>query len=97
MDDLNLPIYQRKLHVSIEYCVPCDYSEYALTVARELVKNYQHVINELTFKMGSKGVFTVKADDEVLFSKKDLGRHPEPGEVLQSFKELIGPEVPTYP
>jgi len=97
MNDLNLPLYQRKVRVSIEYCVPCDYSEYALAAARELVKNYQHVISELTFKMGSKGVFEVKADDEALFSKKAIGRHPMPGEVLQSFKEMVGAEVPTYP
>lgn len=97
MNDLNLSIYQRKLHVSIEYCVPCDYSEYALATARELIKNYQHVIEQLTFQMGSKGVFEVKADNEVLFSKKALGRHPRPGEVLQAFKELVGPEVPVYP
>ena len=98
MNDLNLPIYrQRKVHVSIEYCVPCNYSEHALAAARELVENYQHVISELTFKMGSKGVFEVKAEDEVLFSKNTMGRHPKPGEVLQSFKERVGPEVPTYP
>jgi selenoprotein W-related protein len=97
MNDLNLPLYQRKVQVSIEYCVPCDYSEYALATARELIKNYQHVIEQLTFRMGSKGVFEVKADEEVLFSKKTMGRHPRPGEVLQAFKALVGPEVPTYP
>jgi selenoprotein W-related protein len=97
MNDLNLSLYQRKLHVSIEYCVPCDYSEYALAAARDLIKNYQHVIEQLTFKMGSKGVFEVKADDEVLFSKKATGRHPKPGEVLQAFKELVGDEIPIYP
>ena len=97
MHDLNLPMYQHKIYISIEYCVPCDYSEYALATAGELIKNYQHVIDELTFKMGSKGVFEVKAGGEVLFSKKALGRHPRPGEVLQAFQELIGPEVPTYP
>ena len=97
MNDLNVHIYQRKVRVSIEYCVPCDYSEHALAVARELVKNYQHVIRQLSFNMVSKGVFEVKADNEVLFSKKALGRHPKPGEVLQAFKELVGPDVPTYP
>lgn len=97
MNGSNLPIYQHKVHISIEYCVPCDYSEYALATARELLKNYQHVIEQLTFKMGSKGVFEVQVDDEVLFSKKTMGRHPRPGEVLQAFRGLVGPEVPIYP
>jgi selenoprotein W-related protein len=96
MIDLNIPIYPKKVQVSIEYCVPCDYSDYALATARELIKNYQHVIEQLTFKMGSKGVFEVRVDETTIFSKKARQRHPEPGEVLQSFKELIGPGVRVY-
>ncbi|MCK5378677.1 MAG: Rdx family protein [Acidobacteria bacterium] len=30
---------------------------------------------------GSEGVFEVRADESLVFSKKDLGRFPEPGEV----------------
>jgi selenoprotein W-related protein len=66
-------------------------------VADDILSNYQHLINEFTFVMGTKGAFEFKVDDEVLFSKKELGRHAEPGEVLARFKELVGPEVPTYP
>jgi len=97
MKEINISQYPGIVIVSIEYCVPCDYSEHALAAARELVKNYQHVIDKLSFEMGSKGVFEVKVNNEVIFSKKALERHPKPGEVLQSFRELIGPEIPTYP
>ena len=96
MKDVNIPLYQPKVHVSIEYCVPCDYSDYALAIATELIKNYQHVIEQLTFKMGSSGVFEVSVDDTMIFSKKARQRHPKPGEVLQSFRELIGREVRIY-
>lgn len=96
MTDLNIPLQPKKVNVSIEYCVPCDYSNHALAVAEELIKNYQHVISRLTFKMGSKGVFEVQVDDKVIFSKRALNRHPSQGEVLGSFKELLGPGVRTY-
>ncbi len=97
MTDLNIPTYPKKVQVSIEYCVPCDYSDYALATVRELVKNYQHVIEKLTFKMGSKGVFEVKVDEKTIFSKKALQRHPKPGEVLKLFREFVGTEVSVYP
>ena len=34
---------------------------------------------------GSGGVFDVVLDGQLIFSKKQLGRFPEPGEVLQKF------------
>ena len=94
-DDLSVEL--KKYNVSIEYCVPCDYSAHAFRVTEELAGNYQHVIDKLVLIMGSNGVFEVKVNDELLFSKKALKRHPEPGEVLQLFKERIGPNVSPYP
>jgi predicted Rdx family selenoprotein len=66
-------------------------------VADEILTDYQHVINEFTFLMGTKGAFEFKVDGELLYSKKTLKRHAEPGEVLDLFKEFIGPDVKPYP
>ncbi|NJC94812.1 MAG: SelT/SelW/SelH family protein [Anaerolineae bacterium] len=87
----------QKHRVTIKYCVPCDYSEHALRVAGELIRNYQHAISELVFEMSSGGVFEVKVDDEILFSKKEVNRHPEPGEVFGVFQQYVGKELPLYP
>ena len=35
---------------------------------------------------GSGGVFEVKVDDELVFSKAALGRFPEPGEVAAGLR-----------
>lgn len=66
-------------------------------MADDILSNYQHIIKEFTFITGSKGAFEFKVNDEMLYSKKQLGRHAEPGEVLELFKELIGPGVEPYP
>ena len=66
-------------------------------MAEDILSNYQHIIDTFTFVMGTKGVFDFRVNDELLFSKKQLGRHAEPGEVLELFKELVGPEVEPYP
>jgi selenoprotein W-related protein len=37
----------------------------------------------------SGGVFEVTADGKLVFSKKELGRFPEPGEVRENIKALL--------
>jgi len=67
-----------------------------VSATRDLLKSYQHVIEDLRLVTGSKGVFDVVVDGETLYSKQATGRHAEPGEVLELFAELVGPDVPVY-
>jgi selenoprotein W-related protein len=62
----------------------------------DLIRDYQHVIVDLTLVMGEKGVFDVEVDGKLLFSKHAVKRHAEPGEVLQLFKNFVGVDVPIY-
>jgi selenoprotein W-related protein len=64
--------------------------------ADDLLSNYQHVIDELTLVTGSKGIFDVVVDGEMLYSKQATGRHAEPGEVLQLFRDRFAAEVTPY-
>lgn len=64
----------------------------------ELLSNYQHVIDELTLITGSGGAFEVRINGDLVFSKKTMQRrHMEPGEIVELFREVVGPDVPTYP
>lgn len=67
-----------------------------MSAAHDLLHHYQHVISSLTFVTGAKGVFDVEVDGELLFSKKAIGRHAEPGEVLELFRERVVPDVTPY-
>lgn len=51
------------------------------------------VIAELELIPSSKGRFEVALDDELVFSKADLGRHAEPGEIAGLVRERLGSEV----
>jgi selenoprotein W-related protein len=64
--------------------------------AKELLENYQHVISELRLITGSHGVFDVRIDGELMFSKHEKGRHASPGELLGILRERLGPDVPVY-
>lgn len=67
-------------------------------MADDILTHYQHIIDQFSFIMGVKGAFEFRVNDELLFSKKTMqGRHAEPGEILELFRDLVGPDVPTYP
>lgn len=65
-------------------------------MADDILASYQHLINSLQFITGKGGVFDVRVNGDLLFSKHALGRHAEEGEVLHLFREYVGPGTPTY-
>ena len=67
-----------------------------MSAAHDLLHDYQQVIAELTLITGSKGIFDVIVDGEVLYSKKTTGRHAEKGEVLELFRDKYAQDVKVY-
>ncbi len=67
------------MKIRIEYCAPCGYDRRAAGLAAE-IKAAKGFDAELVKSSG--GVFEVWADERLVFSKKALGRFPNPGEVL---------------
>jgi selenoprotein W-related protein len=53
-------------------------------VAEEILKDKKNDVATLSLIPSSGGVFEVVADGKTIFSKKQTGRRPEPGEVLTS-------------
>lgn len=67
-----------------------------MSAAHDLLGHYQHIIEELTLVTGSSGIFDVDVDGEILYSKHSIGRHAEPGEVLDLFAERYAAGLVTY-
>lgn len=67
-----------------------------MSAVDDLLSNYQHVIERLDLVMGSKGVYDVIVDGEILYSKRQTGRHADDGEVLELFTQRYGQGVPRY-
>jgi selT/selW/selH-like putative selenoprotein len=64
--------------------------------AQDLLFHYQNVIEELRIVTGSKGIFDVTVDGEMIYSKAAEGRHAEPGEVLERFRARLPAGVREY-
>jgi len=73
------------MRVSIEYCGAWNYQPRAAGLAADLQREFG-VATELI--RGSGGIFDVKVDGTLVFSKHELGRFPEPGEVEAAIRKL---------
>lgn len=61
----------------------------AVRLTDELLGHFMTKIGEFTLVPASGGVFEVTFNGELIFSKKELGRFPEDGEVLELLKPRI--------
>ena len=85
-----------KYNISIEYCSSWNYLPRAASLADELLRNYQHAINNLTLIPGKGGAYEVQVNDDLIYSKKSSKRHAEAGEVFGAFQQIVGPDVMIY-
>lgn len=56
-------------------------------MAEELVEQFKGSITEIKLLPSGGGVFEVMLDDKLIFSKKELDRFPESGEISKLIKE----------
>jgi selenoprotein W-related protein len=75
-------------NVEIEYCAQCRFILRASWMAQEILMTFGENITSLCLKPSSGGIFTIRLDDEILFSKKEKGRFPESKEIKQILPEM---------
>ncbi len=56
----------------------------------ELLKHYEHVVEEIKLIPSDGGRFEVTVNGQLLYSKLALHRHAEPGEVLGLVRNIVG-------
>ncbi len=82
----------RNPRVEIEYCVQCNFILRASWMAQELLTTFKDELGELALVPGVCGNFDVRVNDELVYSRKDMGRFPESKELKQIVRDFIAPE-----
>jgi selenoprotein W-related protein len=75
--------------IEIEYCTQCRWLLRATWMAQELLTTFQSEVGELALLPGARGVFEVRADHEIIWSRADRGRLPEIKELKQLVRDRI--------
>ena len=60
-------------------------------MVQAILDKFEHYIESVTVIPGRGGVFEVEVGDELVFSKKELGRHATIDEVIESIDAIVGP------
>ncbi len=80
--------------VEIQYCTQCRWLLRAAWMAQELLTTFENELGELALVPGTGGIFEVRVDGEVIFSRNQEGRFPESKELKQLVRDRIAPDKP---
>ena len=61
-----------------------------MSLVDELLKHYEHLIEEIKLIPSDGGKFEVIVNGQLLYSKLLTHRHAEPGEVLGMVRKMVG-------
>ncbi len=77
--------------IEIHYCTQCRWLLRAAWMAQELLSTFEGDIAEMVLKPGTGGVFELRVNGELLWSRKERGRFPEIAELKRLLRDRIAP------
>lgn len=78
--------------LEIEYCKQCRWLLRSAWMAQELLTTFEHDLERVSLVPGSGGVFEIRLNNELIFSRKEAQRFPEAKEIKQLVRDRIDPE-----
>jgi selenoprotein W-related protein len=80
--------------IEINYCTQCRWLLRAAWMAQELLITFETELGEVALVPGTGGVFDVRLDGELIYSRKQESRFPESKELKQLIRDRIAPGRP---
>jgi selenoprotein W-related protein len=78
--------------IEIEYCRLCRWMLRAAWMQQELLSTFEDELGGVTLVPGTGGVFMVRVEGTVVWSRKDEGRFPDITELKQRVRDVVAPE-----
>ncbi len=79
--------------IEIVYCRLCGWLLRASWMAQELLSTFAEEVASITLVPdGSGGLFEVRVDGELLWSRKEQGRFPDIAELKRLVRDRVAPE-----
>lgn len=82
----------KKHIVEIEFCTQCRWLLRAGWMAQELISTFEQDLHAVSLLPSTGGIFEVRLNEQVIFSRKTAGRFPESKELKQLIRDAIDPD-----
>ena len=81
----------QKPRVEITYCTGCRWMLRAAWFAQELLTTFEKELGEVALAPGDKGIFEIRVEQEVIWSRHANGGFPDLKELKQLVRDRIAP------
>jgi selenoprotein W-related protein len=85
------PQLSTRSRVEIRYCTQCRWLLRSAWMAQELLTTFESDLREVALAPGIGGVFEVRIDDELVWSRREQGRFPDIKELKQLVRDRVAP------
>jgi selenoprotein W-related protein len=81
----------RSPRVEIVYCTQCRWLLRAAWMAQELLSTFPEELGEVALLPGTGGVFEIRVDQTLVWSRAEQGRFPEMKDLKQLVRNAVAP------
>lgn len=78
--------------IEFEYCTMCNWMLRTAWMAEEILTTFQGEVGEVALIPGTGGIFEVRVNGKMIFSRKEMERFPDIKELKQLVRDEIAPE-----
>jgi len=78
--------------VEITYCTGCRWLLRSAWMAQELLSTFRNELGEVALVPGSGGIFEIRVDDRLIWSRQSQGGFPDPSRLKQLVRDCIAPD-----
>lgn len=82
----------RQPRLEIEYCAQCRWLLRAAWMAQELLMTFESELGEVVLVPSIGGVFEVRVDGEMIWSRKAVGAFPDLAELKRLIRDRVAPD-----
>ena len=82
----------KNYRIQIFYCTQCKWMLRAAWIAQELLTTFENELEEVSLVPGTGGIFELRANGELLWSRKVEKRFPQITELKQLVRDRIAPD-----
>ena len=77
--------------VEIEHCTQCRWLLRAAWMAQEILTTFEAEIGEVALVPGKGGIFEIRAEGQLVWSRQERKRFPEIKELKQAVRDVVAP------